>query len=276
MSGIARVLVNGCPAGALDPLDRGLAYGDGLFETILVVDGRAPLWARHMARLGTGCARLGLPAPDPLQLATEMARATRGLARAAVRITLTCGSGPRGYARPSRVVPTRIVAAAPAPAVDAHGQRHGIRVRLCAVRLALQPLLAGIKHLNRLEQVLARAEWDDPRIGEGILLDAEGHVVSATAANLFLRRGGELATPPVDRCGVAGVARAEVLAVRPDCLVRELETGDLMHADEVFLTSSLRGVVPVAGLGEREWPVGPVARALQRHWHGIDPAGADA
>jgi 4-amino-4-deoxychorismate lyase len=202
--------------------------------------------------------------------------AAADLARAAVRITLTRGGGPRGYAPPPAVAATRIVAAFAAPVAAAHGQRHGIRVRLCSTRLAMQPRLAGIKHLNRLEQVLARAEWDDPAIGEGLLLDAEGRLVCATAANLFLVREGRLLTPALDLCGVAGVARAEVLAQRRDGLIRELELDDLMHADEVFLTSSLRGVVPVTQLDGRTWPVGPATRALQAHWRSIDPAGATA
>ncbi|MBN8726813.1 MAG: aminodeoxychorismate lyase [Xanthomonadales bacterium] len=276
MSEPLRVMVNGRAGGTLDPLDRGLAYGDGLFETILAVDGRAPLWLRHMARLAEGCARLGLPPPDPAQLAAELDGVVAGLARAAVRVTLTRGSGPRGYAPVGATATTRIVAAFAAPTIAAHVQRQGIRVRLCDLRLAAQPRLAGIKHLNRLEQVLARAEWDDPAVGEGLLLDTEGRLISATAANLFLCRDGRPMTPALDRCGVAGVARAEVLALRPDCLVRELGTDDLMHADEVFLTSSLRGVMPVTRLGDRQWPVGPVARALQRHWRGMDPAGAAA
>lgn len=276
MNGPLRVLVNGCAGGTLDPLDRGLAYGDGLFETVLVIDGRAPLWPRHMARLAEGCARLGLSRPDPGVLADELVAVAVGLPRAAVRITLTRGGGPRGYAPPSATLATRIVAAFAAPVVAAHVQRHGIRVRLCTTRLATQPLLAGIKHLNRLEQVLARAEWDDPAIGEGLLLDAEGRPVSATAANLFLVRDGRLLTPALDHCGVAGVARAEVLAQRRDGLIRELELDDLMHADEVFLTSSLRGVVPVTHLDDRTWPVGPATCALQAHWRSIDPAGAAA
>ena len=271
MSAALRLLVNGRADGAIDPLDRGLAYGDGLFETLLVLDGHVPLWERHMARLALGCDRLGLPAPDPELLAAELARVAGGLARAAVRITLTRGSGLRGYAPPVPPAPTRIVAAFPLLPPAAHVQGDGIRVRLCELRLAPQPRLAGIKHLNRLEQVLARAEWDDPAIGEGLLLDTEGHLVSATAANLFLVRGGTLLTPALDQCGVAGVARAEVIATRPDCLTCQLDPDDLMHADEVFLTSSLRGIVPVTQLAGRSWPVGPTTRALQVHWRGIDP-----
>lgn len=275
MNGAARVLVDGRAATNIDALDRGLAYGDGLFETVLVVGGQAPLWPRHLARLAEGCARLALPSPDAVALEQEIARAAAGLARAVVRITLTRGCGPRGYAPPRDVAPTRLVAAFAAPPPPADWYRRGIRVRFCELRLAEQPRLAGLKHLNRLEQVLARAEWDDPAIAEGLLRDAGERVISATAANLFVVIDGALATPALTRCGVAGVARAELLSRHPDCQVRDLSMNDVMNADELFLTSSVRGIVPVTALADRRWPVGAVARALQAHWAGLGFAPED-
>lgn len=276
MSAPLRVLVDGSATGRVDPLDRGLAYGDGLFETVLMVAGRAPLWSRHLERLAEGCRRLDLPPADPAILAAETARVAIGLERAVVRISLTRGCASRGYAPPRPAVTTRIVSATAAPPIDADGQRRGILVRWCRLRLAEQPRLAGIKHLNRLEQVLARAEWRDPRIAEGLLRDAAGRVICATAANLFAVLDGKLVTPRLDRCGVAGVARAEVLAQRGDCALRDLYPQDLMEAEEVFLSSSVRGIVPIRALAARRWPVGDVARALQQRWQvlGVDLRGA--
>lgn len=264
----ARVLVNGDPAGRIAPDDRGLSYGDGLFETVLFVQGHAPLWRRHMVRLADGCARLALPAPDQELLLREAAVVASDMPRAVVRCTITRGAGPRGYAISDPLQPTRIVAASAAPVSPADWYHRGIRVRACALRLSEQPRLAGIKHLNRLEQVLARAEWNDEAINEGLLCDREGHVISATAANLFVVLNGGLVTPAVDRCGVAGVARAEVLAQRA-CAVRDLTMAELMRADEVFLTNSVRGILPVAALEDRRWPAGPVAREMQAHWRAL-------
>ena len=264
----ARVLVNGNPVAHVAADDRGLSYGDGLFETILFVAGRAPLWPRHLARLTDGCTRLHLPMPDPDLLAHEAAQACASVARAVVRITLTRGSGPRGYALPTNAQPTRIVAASPAPETPPGWYHHGIRVRECALRLSEQPLLAGIKHLNRLEQVLARAEWSDESIGEGLLCDASGRVISATAANVFAVIGGHLVTPALDRCGVAGVTRAEVLG-RRECEVRDVWMEDLVRAEEVFLTNSVRGIVPVAALDARRWSVGPATRGLLADWRAL-------
>jgi len=146
---------------------------------------------------------------------------------------------------------------------------HGVRMRICDIRLGEQPLLAGMKHLNRLEQVLARAEWDDPAIAEGVLCDSHGRVVSATMANLFAVVDGALLTPVLDRCGVAGVARAEVLAACPQARVGELTLDELRNASEVFLSSSVRGILPVCSLGERHYAVGGIARELQQHWRNL-------
>jgi len=266
MTRIARSLINGDANGHVDANDRGLCYGDGLFETLLFLQGAAPLWPRHMARLVEGCARLALPAPDLELLARETAEVSAGLPRAIVRIIWTRGPAPRGYAAPERLQPLRIVAASPAPDIPPDWYENGIRMRECALRLSEQPRLAGIKHLNRLEQVLARAEWQGHAIAEGLLCDAQGRVVSATAANIFAVIDKSLLTPALEHCGVAGVARAEILAQHIDCTVGEMTMPQLLRADEVFVTSSVRGVVPVTALGERQWPVGDVARALMQQW----------
>lgn len=263
-----RLLLDGVADGVLSPLDRGLAYGDGLFETIRFIAGQAPLWPRHMQRLRESCVRLQLPAPDESLLAHEAAEVLRGMDDAVVRITLTRGLGERGYAMPAAPQPTRIVAAFAAPAWVPEIYRDGVRLRLCQLRLAEQPRLAGIKHLNRLEQVLARAEWDDPAIADGVLLDGAGRVIGATMANLFAVIGGVLVTPALERCGVAGVARAEVLSQR-EVQVRELALGELLHASELFLSSSVRGILPVRSMAETVYVPGPVTRALQWHWRGL-------
>ncbi|MBV8157818.1 MAG: aminodeoxychorismate lyase [Dyella sp.] len=266
---VARILVDGAPADTVSVLDRGLSYGDGLFETIRFVHGLAPLWARHMQRLRDGCRRLAIPAPDADRLLRETLAVSRGLEHAVVRITLTRGAGARGYAPPASPQPTRIVAGFDAPAMHGEAYARGIRVRWCDMRLGLQPLLAGMKHLNRLEQVLARAEWSDAAIPEGLLLDLDGNIISATMANLFAVIDGALVTPSVERCGVAGVARAEVLAAYPDTRVMPLRPEHLARADEVFLSSSVRGILPVQAVGDTVYVPGPVTRALQQHWRGL-------
>ena len=260
------ILVNGSPDAAVSPLDRGLAYGDGLFESIRFVGTQAPLWQRHMQRITESCERLHLPPPDPAQLWQEASAVSRDLPQSVVRITLTRGVGERGYAPPTSPSPTRIVTAFASPQVSTENHLDGVRMRICALRLATQPLLAGIKHLNRLEQVLARAEWSDPAIAEGLLCDEGGSVISATMANVFAVIDGELCTPSVDRCGIAGVARAEVLAICPSTHVGEIGLASLLEAQEIFLSSSVRGILPVRSIGDRNYPPGTITRKLQQHW----------
>jgi len=144
------------------------------------------------------------------------------------------------------------------------------------LRLAAQPRLAGIKHLNRLEQVLARGEWSDADVVEGLLFDQRDNLVSATAANVFVGIDGVLRTPPVDACGVAGVLRGALLEALPDVHVQTMTKEDLMQADELFLTSSVRGVLPVRALDEHELRVGRHARAAQAHWRALGFPGGEA
>ncbi|QBB70233.1 aminodeoxychorismate lyase [Pseudolysobacter antarcticus] len=262
----ARMLINGAAQETISPLDRGFAYGDGLFETLRMVHGRAPLWQRHMQRLAEGCMRLHLPPPDADMLAQEVEKVSADLECAVVRITLTRGIGARGYALPMEMMPTRVVAAFPFVPLPTDSYRHGIRVRWCTTHLALQPLLARIKHLNRLEQILARAEWNDAGIFEGIMCDSDGRVICATAANIFCVREGRLITPDLSQCGIAGVARAAVLDHFDDVEIRDLLPEELMQANEIFLCNSVRGILPVNCLADKSYVVRPLTRELQTHW----------
>lgn len=265
----ARVLVNGVAGDQVSVLDRGLTYGDGLFESIRFIGATAPLWRRHMQRLGESCQRLRLPEPDPAQLLAEALQVTDGMPQAVVRVALSRGLGERGYAMPSVPRPTRIVSSFVPPVVDAEAYQRGVQMRVCDLRLAEQPLLAGMKHLNRLEQVLARAEWDDPAIAEGVLRDTAGRVVSGVMSNLFVVVDDVLVTPSLNRCGVAGVARAEVLAAMPQTCVGDLTIDQLLAAREIFLSSSVRGILPVRSLNGRNFAAGIMTRRMQRHWHNL-------
>ncbi len=261
-----RMLINGVALETVSPLDRGFSYGDGLFETVRVVHGRAPLWQRHAQRLAEGSARLQLPPPDVGLLAREIEKVCIGLECAVVRITITRGIAARGYALPLETMPTRVVAAFPFVSIPVDSYTHGIRLRWCSTRLALQPLLAGIKHLNRLEQVLARAEWNDAGIFEGIMCDSDGHVICATAANIFCVLDRRVITPALTRCGIAGVARAALLDHFENVEICDLLPTELMRANEIFLCNSVRGILPVTRLADKSYALGPITRELQAHW----------
>lgn len=262
---MASYLVNGLPARSVDAGDRGLMYGDGVFRTILTRAGRPLNWARHLRLLERDCGVLGLPCPDAGLLVEEIAGVAPG--DCVVKVVVTRGTGGRGYAVPPDARPTRIVAAWPAPADRLIAARDGVRVRRCDMTLAIQPRLAGVKSLNRLENVLARAEWHDPDIREGLLADTDGRLVEATMSNVFLARGATLVTPELLRCGVRGAQRERVLDIARArglaCEVRDVAFDELDGCEEVFLTNSVIGVWPVVALGQRQWAPGPVARLLQ-------------
>lgn len=264
-------LVDGELSDCVPADDRGLAYGDGLFETLVVERGRPRFWQGHMDRLAAGCERLGLEAPGQGVLLREVQTVAAGETLCVVKIVLTRGSAGRGYGPPSEARPRRVVSAHRWPLSEEQqaALRRGVRVRICRLRLAIQPALGGMKHLNRLEQVLARAEWSDPEIAEGLLLDPEDHLVSAVAANLFLVSNGRLLTPRLDRCGVRGVLRAQVLkAFKSRSEQRRLTLDMLPEADEVFLCSTVRGIVPVRRVDHWEFDMGPVTREVMDWYDG--------
>ncbi len=259
-------VVNGVAGASLDLFDRGLHYGDGVFRTLRLEHGQPRWWREHLAKLADDAIRLGIPCPDPTMWQADLASLGGRPGDGVLKILLTRGTGPRGYRPSERAQPNRILILDPAaPASDAW-PGHGLNLRVCALRLAAQPALAGIKHLNRLENVLARAEWDDPEIHEGLLLDAAGHVVSGVMSNLFVWRSGELRTPRLDQSGVAGVARTRLLrlAAAAGFSVRETEISlaDVLAAEELMVCNSLIGLRRVARLGDRVWPESVVSARL--------------
>ncbi len=251
-----RVVINGQAGATVSALDRGLSYGDGVFRTVRVDAGQPIWWPDHLEKLREDCARLGLDAPDAGLWQADLSRLGPLPAQGVLRLTVTRGEGPRGYGPPRPQNCARILAcwAADAPRYPVHG----LDLRVCDLRLGRQPLLAGVKHLNRLENVLARSEWNDPDIHEAVLLDTAGRVVSGVMSNLFVWRGQRLRTPRLDQCGVAGVARKRLMAraAREGIAVEEADfpLSELLDAEEVMLTNSLIGLRRVARLGERVWP----------------------
>lgn len=233
--------------------DRGLHYGDGLFETMALRDGRVRHWDRHMQRLARGARALGIEVPDEAVLRRQLGDLATPEA-CVVKLIVTRGDGRRGYA-PDPQAPSRCLWRVepwpePAPAL----YERGARVAWLATTLARQSALAGIKHLSRLEQVLAARELAALEADEGLLCDARGDVIEAVSANVFVVHGERLSTPSLAHCGVAGILREAVLdAAREagiDTAVTTLRRADFALADEVFLTNSVRGLVPVAQVGD--------------------------
>lgn len=244
--------------GSVGASNRGLAYGDGVFETMRIHHGELPLWPHHLARLLGGADRLGLCVPDVEFLRTQCKTMIANIEAGVLKLLLTRGDGGRGYAPPPEPLPVWVLAVHSLPPV----QTTGVRLHRCETQLAIQPRLAGIKHCNRLEQVLARVEVQRAACDDGVLCDTEGRVVSATSANLLVQCDGHWITPPVTRCGVAGVVRGWLLEHR---LVQEneLTISQVEHADALALCNAVRGILPVSHLGTRTWAITPDGNDLQ-------------
>ncbi|HEX7116055.1 MAG TPA: aminodeoxychorismate lyase [Steroidobacter sp.] len=262
------VLVNGAPLAdrshAIALEDRGLHYGDGVFETACVIGGRVRFLEDHLARLKAGCERLRIPSPPRQVLISEIDQIVQSHREGVLKIVVTRGTGPRGYRPPQNAEPTRIVALHPLPSEAVPRE---IKARWCETRLARNPALAGIKHLNRLENVLAQTEWNDPDIGEGLMLDTEGELVSGTASNVFVVREATLVTPDLRYCGVRGIVRAQVLkaATRLGLATSEepLWPSDVEAASEIFVTNAIRGLRSIVSLGQLRWNQAPIAERLR-------------
>ena len=263
------ILINGVAAEDVAATDRGLAYGDGVFRTLLLINARACNWQLHYSKLAADCAALGIECPANAVLADDLARLANQSADAVIKIIITRGSGARGYAPPQPASPTRIVLSTQRPDYPGEYADAGVEVRVCDTRLSFQPRLAGVKHLNRLENVLARAEWSDRGVPEGVMLDVDGNAVGGTMTNLFIVENGTLVTPDLTRCGVAGVTRARIMqaAARAGVRCREelLPLARLLEADETVLVNSVIGVWRVRACQGRRWQDGSVSRRM-REW----------
>lgn len=259
-------LINGIKADYIDISDRGLHYGDGLFETLLLSDGKIQFFDEHMARMQIGANRLGIRFPgasaflDDITTLATLSSSTQQV----IKLLLTRGSSERGYAIPDRVMPTRITVLNDYTLPAAFNSP--IKARICKQTASINRSLAGLKHLNRLENVLARAELDKTE-NEGLMLDENGFVIEGTMSNLFMIKEGALLTPDLSRSGVNGIIRETIitLAKRENISIDtvQLTVDDLFSADEVFICNSLIGIVQLRRIDTIEYKTGKLCLFLQ-------------
>jgi 4-amino-4-deoxychorismate lyase len=246
------VWINGRRRTTIDCRDRGLQYGDGVFETMRVRGRQIRLLELHLDRLYRSCRTLKIQAPRRLLLRRELAGIAGRRHDGILKLIITRGSGPRGYRPTGNERCMRIASLHALTRGAAKAGAAPVRLRVCTTVLGSNPKLAGLKTLNRLDSVLARAEWRDARIWEGLMRDAEGNFVCGTMSNLFLRRGDVLTTPVLDRCGVAGVMRRWIVqrarALNLRILERRVRRPDLESADEVFMCNAVAGIRSVGSI----------------------------
>ena len=268
------MLVNGKQGNLISIRDRGLLYGDGVFRTLLTLNGRAQHWPLHFQKLHKDCSSLGIVCPDIDLLSAELDRLLMQQPDGVVKLIVTRGQGIRGYAPSAEAIPTHIWDISPLPDYPPDRTTLGIRARMCQLHLSQQPRLAGIKHLNRLENVLAAAELNDADVAEGLLMDADGNVIEGTRSNLFLVVQGKLVTPDLSRCGVAGVQRGRVMVWAAQhgmqLQVRDVRLDEVLHADELFVVNSIIGLWAIRELDQQKWNSFPVSAKISRDLNGQD------
>ncbi|WP_088328395.1 aminodeoxychorismate lyase [Lacimicrobium sp. SS2-24] len=246
---MTKVLVNGQCQDHLPVADRAVQYGDGVFTTIKVENGKPQLAARHYTRLKHGLLQLNISYPDFAALETEVDSLADDIGQGVLKVLISRGQGGRGYQAPSSPKPLRILSVHDIPEHYAQWQDAGIRLGLSQHTLACQPQLAGIKHLNRLEQVLVKQETTEPEVDDVLVCDTQGMMVECSASNLFWQSNGIWYTPDLSEAGVDGVMRQHLLARFRDkgIMVNQVAAPPcvLKCAQAVFICNSLMGMVPV-------------------------------
>ncbi|MFK7862844.1 MAG: aminodeoxychorismate lyase [Pseudohongiellaceae bacterium] len=257
-----QTLINGSPKNEVSVMDRGFLYGDGAFETLRVQDGRVILLEQHLKRLQRACHSLKIKFDDTLVLdeLIQLCKNSRG--NMAAKIIITRGAGGRGYTPPYGVEGTRILQLFDqSPLTDANEE--GISVTVCQHRLSQSTTLAGIKHLNRLDQVLASSELMG-QYDEGLCLDVENHVIEGTKSNILLRLGDQIFGADLSKSGVHGIMLEELIrgirAQGRQVITKNLTLDDIFNAEELVFCNSVAGISPVIKLTEsdrvKHWPIG--------------------
>ena len=267
---IPSTIINGEISNQISIQDRGLQYGDGLFETIALSNNKLLLWDDHLQRLNRGCKVLGLPLVDAQQWLNDIQALKISQSNAVIKLVLTRGQGGRGYRPPDTPLVTRIVSVYNWPEYSEEFHTQGITCIFCNTNASINATLAGLKHLNRLENVLARNEWHDESIYEGLMLNNDGHIIEGTMSNIFGVSNNIIYTPDLSRCGVKGVVRNNIIKLANNLNIEineiELTKELLLNMDEIFVTNSVIGIVPVKQLNKLDFKPGKITLLLKNNF----------
>jgi len=251
-----QALLNGVVCDSPLKDDRALHFGDGLFETLAIVNGEPCLWDRHFLRLKKGCEQLKITPPEQTLLQAESRQLCQNVERGVLKIIISAGHAERGYARSKSTPVTRLLMTGDWPKAAPYKNSEPVTLGLCEMRLGSQPYLAGIKHLNRIEQVMARKELATDYF-EGIMLNQKGLVIEGIMSNLLVQQDGKFVTPSIVDCGVDGVMRSLMLDIAKKnhvhINIEEVSLEQFRDADQIYVMNSLLGVRPVSCFEQREF-----------------------
>ena len=260
-------LVNGNFNQAISPFDRGFAYGDGIFRTLKVANGLPKHWPQHYQKLVADCAVIGIVCPSAELLMNDLQQLFTIDEIAVAKIMITRGESEHGYAPPAITTPTRVIVKSAMRQYAEVNYAEGVNLHVCKTRLGVQAKLAGIKHLNRLENVMARMEWQDDTYFDGLMLNQQNDVIECTMSNIFARFNDKLVTPDLSQCGVAGITRQGIIglaaALNISIETAQLPLNRLVEADEIIICNSLYGAFQVHSILNTSWKPQTLAKKIR-------------
>lgn len=258
-------LVNGVQQNNIDVESRGLAYGDGIFTTAKIVNGHIYFLAEHIQRLTSSCEKLGLSVPNQVELSKQLSQVAQSYSLAVLKVIITAGNGGRGYARASSIKNDIIIMVHDYPNHYDTLALKGINLGISKQQLGINPMLSGLKHLNRLEQVLLRQELvtlQGKGKGKGkndiddlVVTNVNNEVIEATSANLFFWCNDQLITPNISNSGVNGIMRQVILQYYPQAIIKKVTLADLAQAQGIFICNCVMGIMPVRSFNGRKLSV---------------------
>ena len=265
---MSKVLINGIASEYVSVTDRGLHYGDGVFETIACVGNSAVFIQQHLNRMENGARKLNIPFPDRQLFLDDINCLLRGSnSNSIIKLILTRGRGKRGYRYEKTQIPTRICMLSAWPDYVAHWREHGITTRFCQTQVSVNPQLAGIKSLNRLDSVLASSELGQA-FNEGFLSDIDGNVIEGTMSNIFIVLNDVLVTPDLTRCGVNGIMREQIIDIAQNSSIkvetRNITRDELLESREIFISNSVIGVCVVKQLEKQSYNTDTMTRTINK------------
>ena len=254
--------VNGKLTNKINIKDRVVQYGDGVFETIAVKKNSVEFWKEHYRRLSQGCRVLKIKCPSELFLRKEITNFLKKIKKKkfVLKLIISRGEGGRGYKPPKNMKPTRILGAYDWPHYPEINYKKGIKIGICKSKIGFQPFLSKIKHLNRLEQVIARSEWETKKITESIMLDFNDNVIEGTMSNIFGIKKNIFYTPLIQFSGVEGVMRNVILKLlkkrKEKYKIKKITMKELLSFDEIFICNSIFGIWSVRQISNKKFPFG--------------------
>ena len=261
------ILINGKKDNRISVYDRAFQYGDGIFETIAYKNNTLMYWNEHIQRLNNACRILQLNIIDEKIWLKDIKKIIKDNQQdLVIKLVYSRGEGQRGYKIAESVDPIRVVMSSPLPVYAEDTHSCGVKLMICKTPASSNSRLAGIKHLNKLENVLARNEWSDDEIFEGLMLDDYGNVIEGTMTNLFAVKNDSLYTPILKRSGVNGIIRQRIidLAKNNNIVIQQIgiKLDKLLEMDEIFISNSLIGLCPVKQIDNNQYKIGSITRQL--------------